>query len=480
MPEESLKYKTKKGLYWKFFDTFANYGMTFIVGIFMARALSPEDYGITALPAVFISVAGIFIGGGFGTALVRKPEVTDEDLSTAFYYSIVLGVFCYSIIFIASPFIADFYDTPILKSLVRITALTFLWSPLVTPQSVILTRRMDFKNPARISIINKIIGSIVGITMAYTGYGVWALVGSSLVSSLMGFFQTWWVVKWLPRTPFSKESFKYLWNYGNKMMAISLLYTLYGNIVPVLLGKFGGTRDLGNYNRAAGYAALPSSNITGVLTSVSFPALSKIQDDDERLAYNYRKMIRVSSFIVFPIMMMLSALAYPLIITMITAKWEACVILLQIMCFTYMFQPAQILNLNLLQVKGRPDLQLRIEIIKKVVGAVVFIYAAVNLSLIGLCVTDFCYTMFALFLNSCYTGKIIHVGYIQQIKDFLPSLTLSLVMFGIILLINSLIDNLIIQIFVGGLTGAIIYIGGSYIMKFPELEEVKYLLSRKK
>lgn len=480
MPEESLKYKTKKGLYWKFFDTFANYGMTFIVGIFMARALSPEDYGITALPAVFISVAGIFIGGGFGTALVRKPEVTDEDLSTAFYYSIVLGVFCYSIIFIASPFIADFYDTPILESLVRITALTFLWSPLVTPQSVILTRRMDFKNPARISIINKIIGSIVGITMAYTGYGVWALVGSSLVSSLMGFFQTWWVVKWLPRTPFSKESFKYLWNYGNKMMAISLLYTLYGNIVPVLLGKFGGTRDLGNYNRAAGYAALPSSNITGVLTSVSFPALSKIQDDDERLAYNYRKMIRVSSFIVFPIMMMLSALAYPLIITMITAKWEACVILLQIMCFTYMFQPAQILNLNLLQVKGRPDLQLRIEIIKKVVGAVVFIYAAVNLSLIGLCVTDFCYTMFALFLNSCYTGKIIHVGYIQQIKDFLPSLTLSLVMFGIILLINSLIDNLIIQIFVGGLTGAIIYIGGSYIMKFPELEEVKYLLSRKK
>lgn len=480
MPEESLKYKTKKGLYWKFFDMFANYGMTFIVGIFMARALSPEDYGITALPAVFIAIAGIFIGGGFGTALIRKPEVTDEDLSTAFYYSIAIGVFCYFVIFLASPYIAEFYDTPILKSLIRITALTFLWSPLVTPQSVILTRRMDFKNPARISIVNKIIGSIVGITMAYTGYGVWALVGSSLVSSLMGLFQTWWVVKWLPKAPFSRKSFKYLWNFGNKMMGINLLYTLYGNIVPVLIGKFSGTRDLGNYNRAAGYAALPSSNITGVLMSVSFPALSKIQEDTERLARNYRNMIRVSSFIVFPIMMMLSALAYPVVVTLVTAKWEACVILLKIMCFTYMFQPAQILNVNLLQIKGRPDLALRIEILKKSIGAIVFIYAASHFSLIWLCVTDLCFTMFLLVINTYYTGKLINVGYLKQVKDMLPSFILSLIMFGAINLTNILIENMILQIIVGGVTGTVIYIGVSYLMKFPELEEVKYLLSKNK
>ena len=480
MPEESLKYKTKKGLYWKFFDMCANYGMTFIVGIFMARALSPEDYGITALPAVFIAIAGIFIGGGFGTALIRKPEVTDEDLSTAFYYSIAIGVFCYFVIFLASPYIAEFYDTPILKSLIRITALTFLWSPLVTPQSVILTRRMDFKNPARISIVNKIIGSIVGITMAYTGYGVWALVGSSLVSSLMGLFQTWWVVKWLPKAPFSRKSFKYLWNFGNKMMGINLLYTLYGNIVPVLIGKFSGTRDLGNYNRAAGYAALPSSNITGVLMSVSFPALSKIQEDTERLARNYRNMIRVSSFIVFPIMMMLSALAYPVVVTLVTAKWEACVILLKIMCFTYMFQPAQILNVNLLQIKGRPDLALRIEILKKSIGAIVFIYAASHFSLIWLCVTDLCFTMFLLVINTYYTGKLINVGYLKQVKDMLPSFILSLIMFGAINLTNILIENMILQIIVGGVTGTVIYIGVSYLMKFPELEEVKYLLSKNK
>ena len=480
MSNESLRYKTKKGLYWKFFDMFAKHGMHFIVGIFMARMLSPEDYGITALPAVFLSVAGIFISGGFGKALVRKPEVTEKDLSTAFFYSIAVGIFCYTVLFFASPYIAQFYNTPVLESLIRITALNFLWGPLNTPQHVILARRMDFKNPTRISIINKIAGSITGITMAYNGYGVWALVGSGLVSSLMGLIQTWWVVKWLPKAPFSKQSFHYLWNFGNKMMVISLLNTFYANIVTVLVGKFGGTRDLGNYNRAKGYAALPSSHVTEVLTSVSFPALSKIQDNDERLAYNYRKMIRVSSFLVFPVMLMLSALAYPIVITMVTAKWEPCVILLQIMCFTYMFQPTQILNLNLLQVKGRTDFALKIEIIKKVIGAIVFIYAALFLSLVQLCLIDFLYTMFALVLNTYYTGKLINVGYFKQMKDLMPSLILSLVMFGAILFTNMFIDNLIAQIFIGITVGLVVYLGGSYLLKFPELEEAKYLLSRKK
>lgn len=480
MPEESLRYKTKKGLYWKFFDMFANYGMQFVVGIFMARMLSPEDFGITALPAVFMSIAGVFISGGFGTALIRKPEVTEKDLSTAFYYSIAVGVFCYSILFIASPYIAKFYNTPVLESLIRITALSFLWGPLNTPQHVILTRKMDFKNPARISIVNKIVGSIVGISMAYMGYGLWSLVASGLVSSLMGLIQTWWVVKWLPKSPFSKESFRYLWNYGNKMMGIGILNAIYSNLITVLLGKFGGTRDLGYYNRAKSYASMPSSNITGVLTSVSFPALSKMQDNDERLAYNYRKMIRVSSFLVFPIMLMLSALAHPLVITMVTAKWEPCVILLKISCFTYMLQPIQILNVNLLQVKGRPDLALRLEIIKKIVGAIVYIYAAINLSLVGLCITGLCYTIFALVINTYYTGKLINVGLFRQIIDILPSLILSLITFGTILFTNTLTDNMICQIIIGVMAGGIIYIGISTFMKFPELEEVKYLLSKKK
>lgn len=478
MEEESLKYKTKKGLYWKFFDQFMGYGMQFIVGIFMARMLSPSDYGITALPAVFMAVSGVFISGGFGSALVRKESLSEDDLSTAFYYSVAVGVVCYVSLFFLSPYIAEFYNTPVLKSLIRVTALGFLWGPLGTPQSVILNRKLDFKNPARISVVNKIIGSVVGITMAYMGYGLWALVFSGLVASFIGLIQTWWVVRWLPKAPFSKESFKYLWNYGNKMMGVSLLYTLYGNIVPVLLGKFGGTVDLGNYNRAAGYASMPSANVANVITGVSFPVLSKMQDDNERLAYNYRKMIKVSSFVVFPIMMLLSALAYPLVITMVTAKWEACVILLQIMCFTYMFQPIQILNVNLLNVKGRTDLSLRLEIVKKIVGAFVFIYAAINFSLVMLCVTDFLYTIFALICNTYYTGKLINVGFFKQIKDIFPSFLLSFTMFVFVSGIVWLFDNMWFQIVIGGTFGIVFYIGFSVCFKFGELSEVKYLINR--
>ena len=192
--EENLKQKTKKGLYWKMFDQGATQVMQFVVGIVMARLLSPEDYGITALPAVFMAVAGIFIDGSFSAALVRKPEVTEKDLSTAFYYSLGVGIFMYLCLFIAAPWIAVFYNTPVLTPLIRITALGFLWGPLGTPQGVILNRRLDFKTPARISVINKIVSAIIGISAAYAGYGLWALVISGLSSSLVGLIQTWWVV----------------------------------------------------------------------------------------------------------------------------------------------------------------------------------------------------------------------------------------------------------------------------------------------
>ena len=191
-------------------------------------------------------------------------------------------------------------------------------------------------------------------------------------------------------------------------------------------------------------------------------------------------MIKVSSFVVFPIMMLLSALAYPIVITMVTAKWEACVILLQIMCFTYMFQPMQILNVNLLNVKGRTDLSLRLEIFKKIVGAVVFIYAASNLSLEMLCVTDFFYTMFALVCNTYYTGKLINVGYLKQIKDILPSLFLGLLMFGLVSLSIKCTNILILQVLIGTIVGTSFYFGVSYIFKFEELKEVRYMLNRRK
>ena len=475
MKENSLKQKTKTGLYWKFFEQCSTYGMQFVVGIIMARLLTPSDFGITAIPTIFITIAQVFIEGSFGLALIRKKEVTESDLSTAFFYSVGIGILLYILIFFAAPYIAGFYEIPVLTPLIRVTAVIFIWNPLNTPQMVLLNRKLDFKTPAKISIMNKLVSAILGISTAYMGYGLWALVISSLSASFFGVLQTWMAVRWVPRKCFSIESFRYLWDFGNKLMGANLLNTLYANIVPIIVGKTSGTYDLGNLNRARQFASLPSANFTGALNSVTFPVLSKIQDDDELFAKQYRRIIKVSSFIVFPVMMILSALAHPLVVSLLTEKWSGCIILLEIMCFTYMFQPVQILNLNLLEIKGRTDLSLKLEIVKKILFTIA-ILLAVQYGLIILCVVDFFLTMIALFFNTYYTGKLINVGYLKQVKDFLPSLILSIIVMLAVRLICMLLDSNVMALFWGTLIGISLYYGLAWILNFEEIEDVKYLI----
>lgn len=476
--KENLKQQTKKGLYWSFFNQFANYGMQFCVGIVMARLLSPSDYGITALPAVFMAVAYIIQNGGLSGALIRKTDLSEKDLSTAFYYSISVGIVLYVVMFFSARWIADFYNTPVLVPLIRVTALGFLWGPLGTPQNVILNRKLDFKTPTKISIISRIVSAIVGISMAFIGYGLWALVISGLLSSFLSLIMNWYVVRWIPKAGWSKDSFKYLWDYGNKMMASSLLDTLYNNIAPVFIGKFYSPAELGVYNRAQGYAMMPSQNVTGVIQGVTFPVLSRMQNDNEALAHNYRRMLKATAFIIFPIMMMLSALAHPLVITLVTAKWESCIILLQIICFSLMWYPVHAINLNLLQVKGRSDLFLRLEIIKKIVGVSILAITLPH-GLIVFCCGSVVSSLIALVINTYYTGKLINVGYFKQMRDLLPIVLLGLVMFAMIHLSNYMIPNMLLQIICGGILGAIVYIGGAVLFKFSELDDVKYMLKRK-
>ena len=479
MPEENIKYKTKKGIYWTFVEQFCNYGLQFIVGIIMARLLSPSDYGITALPAVFIVVAEVFINGGFGTAMVRKPELTEKDISTAFIYSISVGLLCYLILYLSAPFIAIFYNTPVLTPLIRVTALSFLWGPLVTPQTIILQRRLDFKTPARITIITKIIGAIIGICLAYMGYGLWSLVIMNVVSSFLSFVQTWFAVKWIPKKKWSRDSFNYLWGYGNKLILSSLLEKIYQNIIPIVLGKYFSTYDLGLYSRAKGYASLPAVQGTSIVQRVVFPTLSKQQDDIKALERNYRKMLKVTAFVIFPVMVLLSALARPLIIVMLTEKWEECVVLLQIICFSSLWYPIHVINLTLLQVKGRSDLFLKLEVIKKIIG-ICAIVLTLPFGLVVFCAAQILNSIISLIINTRYTGKILSIGFIEQMKDLLPTLSLSMLCFVIISIINVFIESNYLQIVVGIIIGTCIYVGGALIFKFSELSDVKYMINFKK
>ena len=476
--EDNLKGKTKKGLYWSFFNQFSNYGMNFIVGIVMARLLSPSDFGITALPAVFMAIASTIQDGGLANALIRKKEVTNKDLSTTFYYSICLGVVLYLTLLLSAPLIADFYHTPILVSLIRVTAIGFLYSPLITPQNILLRRRLDFKTLTKISLVTRVFGATVGIVMAYVGYGVWSLVISNLLAGMFTLLIAWLVVRWLPKYGWSKESFKYLWGYGNKIMFSAIIENLYSNIAPVFIGKYYSPAQLGIYNRAQGYASMPSQNITGAINNVSFPVLSKMQDDTEKLAYNYRRMLRLSAFVIFPIMLMLSALARPLVITMITEKWEHSIIFLQIMCFSMMWYPIHAINLNLLMVKGRSDLFFRLEIIKKITGISILLIT-LPMGLVPFCYGGIFSSMVALIINTYYTGKLIHIGYIKQMKDLLPIFSLSMFVWIVIHISNYFISNYIVQLIVGGSVGLIVYLGFAFLFRFDELNDVKYLLKRK-
>lgn len=479
MSERSLKYSTKLGLYWKTVEQLSLYAMQFFVGIAMARMLSPNDFGIASLPTVFMTIAQVFIDGGFGLALIRKPEVTEEDLAASFYYSFGVGVVCYIALFIGAPAIAKFYNVPILTSLIRVTALSFIWSPLQTPQSVILNRRLDFKTPARISIVNRIISAVVGILVAYLGYGVWALVASMLTSSFISVFQFWMAVKWFPTRGFSKDSFKYLWDFGNKLMAVRILQAIYANIAQIVIGRSGGTVALGNLSRAKSFVELPSGYFTGIITTVTYPVLSKIQDEGATLAANYRKMIKFSAFVCFPVMMLLSAVAHPLVIFLVTDKWRSCVILLQILCASHMFLPIHSLNLTLLQVMGRTDLALKLEVVKKIVYFIV-ILIAVQYGILVFCITDFCLSMFALVVNTYYTGRLINVGYFRQVRDFAPALMLSLAMVLIVQLAIHLADTPFAQLAIGGVVGVGFYVGCAFMLKFKEIDDALYLLKFKK
>lgn len=479
MAEENLKHKAKVGMYWSFLNNAANQIMQFGVAIVMARLLSPEDYGITALPAVFMAVAGILTDSGFAMALIRKPEVTEKDLSTSFYYSICMGILMYILLFFAAPWIADFYDTPILIPLIRVTALSFLWGPLATPQNVIINRRLDFKTPARISIVNKIVSAIVGIVLALAGYGLWALVVSGLIAGLLGVVQKWWVVKWFPRERFSKDSFKYLWNFGNKMIGANLVEAFYLNVAPIFIGKVYSPSTLGLFSRADGYACLPVNQLNGVLNSVTFPVLSKLNEDHEMLSRSYCKMMKVSSFVAFPVMFLLAALARPLIIVMITDKWVDCILMLQILCLAKMWWPIMSLNRTALQVIGRSDLYFRLEIVKRSINIVILLIA-LQFGIIAFCVASIVEVAVASVFNTYYTGKHLNVGLFKQLRDVAPMYIIAAMMFGLVLFVNHFIPNLWLQLIVGGFVGVFFYCGVTYLLKFDEWNDVKYMLNRKK
>lgn len=458
----SLYQRTASGLKWSTIERFASQGISFAITIFIARILSPSDYGIIGMIMIFIEISGVFVGGGFGAALIRKQNRTDADLSTVFYYNIAVSLFFYLLLFLTAPFIAGFYKVPVLTSVVRIVGLNVIIGAFGAIQSTLLNIRIDFKTQTKISVISLLISGITGIVMALKGFGVWTLVTQSLLSTFISSVLLWFFVKWQPKRIFSKKSFGELFGFGSKLMFSGLLDTTYTNIYQVVIGRLFSTAELGFYTRARGLVQLPSSNITSVIQRVTFPVLSELQDDLAQLERNYRKLLRMSAFVIFPMMMLLFGVSKPLVQILLTDKWLPAVPYLQILCFSSMLYPIHAINLNLLQVKGRSDLFLKLEIIKKTITTIV-LFATAPFGVLVMCYGIVFTSGVALIINTFYTGKLIQVGFFIQIRDIFPMLVLSVASGIAARMLQFVFEASYIQLLSGVLAGALIYIGGTML-----------------
>ena len=451
-----LKDKAISGVKWNAIGRFSTQGVNFIIGLILARLLSPSDYGVVGMVGIFFAIAQTFIDSGFGSALIRKNDCTDTDYSTAFYFNVIVGLVCCIVLWIASPLIANFFNTPILKDLVKVMSLNMFVSSFAIVHGTKLTHAVDFKSQSIVNLLTAVLSGTMGIFMAYKGFGVWSLVFQQLIATVLRVVLLVAITKWFPKRLFSKASFKYLFNFGSKILTASILHTIYANMTTLIIGKFYTAKDLGYYSRGESLATYPSTNITGILQSVTYPVLSKIQDDDEHLIQSYRKLISMTSLVIFFGMFLLAALAKPLIVTLLTDKWLDAVIYLQIFCFAYMFDHICALNLNILYVKGYSNLVLKLEVIKKTIS-ISMILAAVPFGVMAICIARALYTQIAVVINTYYTGKLFGLGYVKQVKDFSKYLIYSIIAVIPAFLITLINVHNVVQLIAGCAFACLIY-----------------------
>ena len=475
--DEELKKETKKGVIWSAVQRFSTQGIQFLTTLVMARMLTPAEYGTIGMLSIFLAISSVFIDSGFVNALTRKQDRTHADICTVFYFNITISFIAYWVLFIAAPFIAAFYNMAELELVLRILGLSLILNSFYAVQATLLTINLDFKVQARINVIALIISAIIGIVMAYNGFSYWALVAQTLVSCSISALLFWHYSKWRPTLLFSTKSFKNMFRFGSKLLASSLLDSIYGNLYSIIIGKVFSASALGNYSRAESYANFPSISITGIMQRVTYPVLCRLQGDDHELANTYRSFIKISAFIIFPMMMLLSAFAYPFIIIIIGKQWEFSATMLQILCFSLMWYPIQAINLSLLLVKGRSDLSLRLEIIKKIMG-VTLLCIAIPMGIIAHCYSRIVMSLLSLAINTYYTGKLINHGFINQLIDLLPTILISFSMWGIIMFTNTFYSNLFIQVAIGAPIGITFYIIASLIFNKKEFNACLYLFKK--
>lgn len=424
MTEQSLKDKTVKGTFWSAADAFLGQGVTFIVGLVLARLLSPSEYGLIGICAIFTSVLTGIVDSGFSNALIRKKDTTNEDYNTMFITNMVVSVVLFGLLFICSPLIANFFAREELVWLVRAMGLILIFQALSITQLTILTKRIDFKTKTKVSLISAVLSGVIGIGMAFAGFGVWALVGQQLSKQLLYTICLWFFNKWWPTFNFSTDSFRYMWGFGWKLMASGLLNNICNQLYQVVVGKFYSPASLGQYSRSKEYASIFSSNLTSIVQRVSYPVLAEIQNDRDRMVAGYRRIIKLTMFVTAISLIFLGAISEPLIHCLIGPQWNEASSYLPLICISMTLYPLHAINLNMLQVQNRTDIFLYLEIIKKII-AVGPIALGVFVSIYWMLIGVFFFGVICFFLNSYYTGRELGYSSWMQLKDIAPDYGLA-------------------------------------------------------
>jgi O-antigen/teichoic acid export membrane protein len=469
----SLKQKTISALSWSFAGNFAVQAIAFVIGIILARLLSPREYGLIGMVTIFIVLTQPFISSGFGLALIRKKECTDTEFSTVFYFNLITGIFFYGIIFWAAPYISSFFNEPELTKITRVIGLIILIDAVTIIQTTILTKDVNFKLQTKIGISSSVVSGILGIVLAYKGFGVWSLVYKTMAQQLIRSGLHWFNSRWKPQQKFSFTVLKELFGFSSKLLASDILDKFYYNIYNLVIAKYFSARELGLYTRAKMFNDLIAQNLSEMVGSVAFPVLASIQDEPERLKESYKKIFTGVNFIVWIALFILVAVAKPLVITLIGEQWIESVIYLQLLCFVGIFYPVHALTKNILYVYGRSGLFFRLQIFTKALAApaiIIGVFFGIKYMIMAMIVGG----LIEFLVKAYYSGKFVNYSLLNQVKDLVPTFLLAITI-GLSLYVISLFLNteplltLLIQLF----SGIVLTLGLSELFKLKEYLFIK-------
>ena len=475
---ENLKAKTAKGVGWGFADNILGLGITAAANIILARILSPADFGIIGMTAIFMTLSTSLVDSGFTGALTRKKDAVKADFDTVFYFNLAVSCLLYAVLFFCSPFIARFFKEPILVPVIRILGISLIINAFGIVQKIILVRRIDFRTQAWISLVSSFAAAVAAVAMAFYGFGVWSLVvlqvGKLAVSTIL----LWSVSKWYPGLCFSRKSFRDMFSFGGRLLITSIISAIWSEMYSFIIGKMYSSSVLGQYSRADKVKNMVTSNVSSVMQKVSYPVLASIQDEGERQINVYRKVLKTTVLISFTAVFGVWAVAGPFILTFFGDQWLPAVGYLRIMCFSGLFLPLMMCSANVINADGRSDITLVLEILKTVMGlipvvfGIIFSVEALLWSMVGV--------SFILFVvHAAYVSKVIHYSVGRQLADILPTLCVSIVMALIVNAMNMLAIPqwllLLLQICAGG---TIVVLAYEFVYKSTEYRDIKNELFR--